>query len=94
MNYRDSIFSNGIFNLSKIFLASGEAEVPDYWNNSLNHSPFANKLIDYLKNEKEFLSPSKIYETLEANITEPVMNSHGSHEERGDFILKVQNGTK
>ena len=55
MNYRGSIFSNGIFNLSKIFLASGEAEVTDYWNNSLNDSPFANKLIDYLKNEKEFL---------------------------------------
>tara|TARA_R110002050_G_scaffold123183_2_gene241830 strand:- start:3945 stop:5552 length:1608 start_codon:yes stop_codon:yes gene_type:complete len=75
---------------SRIFLASGKAEVPDYWSNSLNHSPFANKLINYLKNEKEFLSPSKIYEALEANITEPIMKSYGSHEERGDFILKVK----
>lgn len=75
---------------SRIFLASGKSEVPDFWNNSLNHSPFANKLIQYLKNEKEFLSPSKIYEAVEANITEPILKSHDKHEERGDFILKVQ----
>jgi hypothetical protein len=75
--------------ISRIFLASGKSEVPDHWDNSLNHSPFANKLIDFLKKEKEFISPSKIFAVIEANITEPIMKSYGSHEERGDFIIKV-----
>lgn len=76
---------------TRIFLASGKGEVPDYWDNSLDHSPFANKLIETLKKEKEFISPGKLYSAIEANATEPVLKRFGKHEERGDFLLKVVN---
>jgi len=76
---------------SRIYLASGKGEVPDYWLNTLRHSPFAAKLIDVLKNESEFITPGKIFRSMERNITEPVLKEFGKHEPRGDFILKVDN---
>ena len=78
-------------NISRLFIASGKQEVPDYWNNSLNHSPFANKLIKSLKNEKEFLSPGRLFSQLEGNITEPFLKRFGKHDVTGDFLLKVYN---
>jgi hypothetical protein len=75
---------------SRIYLSSGKGEVPDYWTNSMNHSPFATKLIAVLENERSFLTPGKIYKTLEGNITEPVLKYFGKHETRGDFIMKVK----
>lgn len=74
---------------SRIFLASGRYEVPDYWNNSRNHSPFAAKLIASLKEEDSFITPGKIYSRLEGNATEPFLKYFGMHEAKGDFILKV-----
>lgn len=76
--------------VSRIFLASGRYEVPDYWNNSLNHSPFADKLIKSLNSETDFTNPSKIYSALEGNITQPFLKQFGKHDERGDFLLKVK----
>jgi hypothetical protein len=75
--------------ISRIFLASGRYEVPDYWSNSLNHSPFADKLIKSLNSETDFINPSKIYSALEGNITQPFLKQFGKHDERGDFLLKV-----
>jgi hypothetical protein len=74
---------------SRIFLASGRYEVPDYWNNSLSHSPFADKLIKSLKSETDFTNPSRLYSALEGNITQPFLKQFGKHEEKGDFLLKV-----
>jgi ABC-type uncharacterized transport system substrate-binding protein len=76
---------------SRIYLASGRYEVPDYWNNSLDHSPFASKLIKALEEENEFVSPGKIFSYLQGNATEPVLKKFGSHEERGDFLIPVIN---
>lgn len=76
---------------TRIFLASGKGEVPDYWSNSLQHSPFANKIIKELNNEKEFLSPGRLFMALEGNATESYLKEFGSHEIRGDFLLKVKN---
>jgi len=78
---------------SRIFLASGRYEVPDYWNNSRNHSPFAAKLIASLKEEDSFITPGKIYDRLEGNATEPFLKYFGMHESRADFILKVDIAT-
>jgi hypothetical protein len=85
----DELISRKNENISRIFLASGEYEVPDYWNNSLNHSPFADKLLGILSSETEFISPGKLFERLQANITEPTLKQFGKHELMGDFLLKV-----
>lgn len=77
-------------NYSRIFLASGQYEVPDYWKTSLTHSPFADKLIKSLNAETDFTNPSKIYSALEGNITQPFLKQFGKHDERGDFLLKVE----
>ena len=75
---------------SRIYMASGKGEVPDYWKGSATHSPFAAKLIDFLTAEKSFITPGKIFSYLEMNITEPVLKEFGRHEARGDFILKAR----
>lgn len=77
--------------ISRIFMASGKGEVPDYWDNSLNHSPFAKRIIQALEEEKSFISPGKLYSYLQGNATEPYLKRFGKHEENGDFILKVVN---
>ena len=74
---------------SRIFLASGVAEVPDYWFNSLNHSPFASKLIHALKDQDEFFSPGKLFLYTEGNITRPVLKQFGRHDSHGDFLIPV-----
>lgn len=74
---------------SRIFLASGKGEVPDYWSNSLDHSPFANRLIKALKEETSFISPGKLYAAMAGNATEPQLKRFGKHEENGEFLLKV-----
>ncbi|MTE28250.1 caspase family protein [Winogradskyella ouciana] len=78
-------------NYARIVLASGKYEVPDYWNNSLDHSPFADKLITALENEDDFLSPGKIYSYVRGNATTPILKEFGRHHPRGDFLLKVLN---
>jgi len=75
---------------SRIFLASGRYEVPDYWKDSQSHSPFADKLIKALQEEDEFISPGKIYRKMEGNITEPFLKYFGRHDTRGDFLIKVE----
>jgi len=75
---------------SRIFLASGKGEVPDYWSNSLDHSPFANRLIKALTEEKLFISPGKLYVAMAGNATESQLKRFGKHEENGDFLLKVK----
>lgn len=76
---------------SRIFMASGIANVPDQWSLDLQHSPFAGKLIIALEEEKDFLSPGKIYQYMEGNITRPYMKQFGSlHHARGDFIMPVK----
>lgn len=76
--------------LSRIFLASGRYEVPDYWDNTLNHSPFAQKLINTLEAEELFISPGKLFEGLEGNATEAFLKQFGSHHDKADFILTVE----
>ncbi|BAO74629.1 caspase domain-containing protein [Winogradskyella sp. PG-2] len=98
-NYSNTEFDNGIANfisetdkkVSRIVLASGEYEVPDYWSNSLNHSPFADKLLKAFENEKDFISPGKIYSYVRGNTTKPILKKFGKHEPTGDFLLKVLN---
>jgi len=98
-NYSKTEFDNGIDNFiqeidentSRIMLASGAHEVPDFWNNSLDHSPFASKLIKALEDEKEFISPGKIYSYVRGNATKPILKKFGKHETTGDFLLKVLN---
>jgi hypothetical protein len=72
---------------SRLFMASGEYEVPDFWNNSLNHSPFAQKILLALEQEEEFITPSKIQGYMEGNATQTVFKSFGSHHPDGDFVL-------
>ncbi|MEE9408422.1 MAG: caspase family protein [Polaribacter sp.] len=74
---------------SRIFMASGRYEVPDYWKDSEDHSPFASKLIKALSEEKEFISPGKIFSFMDGNATEPLLKKFGKHKPRGDFLLKV-----
>ena len=74
---------------SRIFLASGRYTVPDYWNNSLNHSPFADKLIQALNVEKNFTSPGKLLSALEGNATTPILKQFGKHEAGADFLIAV-----
>ena len=40
--------------ISRIFLASGRYRVPDYWDNSLDHSPFAKKTHQVFKRGRVF----------------------------------------
>lgn len=97
-NYSNTEFDNGIEdfisktdeNYSRIVLASGKYEVPDYWNNSLNHSPFASKLLKAFDTEKDFISPGKIYSYVRGNATEPILKKFGKHEATGDFLLQVK----
>ena len=86
----DEFISRKSKNQARLFIASGRFEVPDYWDTSLNHSPFADKLIKVLKKEKQFISPGKIFKALEGNVTEPILKQFGRHETRGDFLLKVK----
>jgi hypothetical protein len=74
---------------SRIFLCSGKGSVYDYWFNSGTHSPFASKLIDYLKNENDLVCPGRLYKAVEQNVTEPVIKEFGQHDAKGDMILKV-----
>ncbi|MFT5512471.1 MAG: hypothetical protein ACI8SE_000869 [Bacteroidia bacterium] len=75
---------------TRIFIASGKYEVPDYWNNSLDHSPFAAKLIHGLKKEKQFVTPTKLYGYATANATKPELKYFGQHHTHSDFVLKVR----
>ena len=47
--------------------------------------------IKVLNKEKEFISPGKIFAAMEGNATEPILKQFGSHETRGDFLIKVKN---
>jgi len=78
-------------NKSRVFLASGMAEVPDYWNKSSDHSPFANKLIKILEDDEPYLTPGYIYKKLERNITEPMLKEFGSNDPKGEFFLYPNN---
>lgn len=97
-NYSNTLFDDGVDkfikdtdkNYSRIMLASGEGEVPDFWNNSLDHSPFANKLIKSLEEEEQFISPGKLYSYVRGNTTKPILKKFGKHEVKGDFLLKVE----
>ncbi len=75
---------------SRIFLASGRYEVPDYWSNSLNHSPFADKLINFLSSEDVFVSPGKLMTIMEGNATAPILKQFGKHQAGADFLLPVK----
>lgn len=75
---------------SRIVLASGQYEVPDYWIDSKEHSPFADKLIKALQAEQNFISPGKIFSYVQGNATTPILKKFGKHEPRGDFLLKVK----
>lgn len=75
---------------SRIYLASGRYTVFDFWKGSLNHSPFADKILRNLKAEGQFASPGKLYSALKGNINEPFLKRFGGHEERGDFVLPVK----
>ncbi|MFT5724805.1 MAG: hypothetical protein ACI9JN_001928 [Bacteroidia bacterium] len=75
---------------TRIFLASGKYEVPDYWNNSLDHSPFAAKIIHGLKNEIAFITPAKLFGFSMANATRPELKYFGQHHTHTDFILMVK----
>lgn len=98
-SYEKAEFDNGIESyisdtdksFSRIILASGSQEVPDFWNNSLDHSPFANKLIKAFEQESEFISPGKIYSYVLGNTTKPIFKKFGKHEVTGDFLLKALN---
>lgn len=76
---------------SRIFMASGRYEVPDYWNDTDDHSPFASKLIKAFSEEKDFISPGKIFSYMHGNATEPLLKKFGEHKPRGDFLMKVVN---
>lgn len=76
--------------ISRMFLASGRYSVPDYWNNSLNHSPFADKLIKALITEKYFTSPGRLLSSLEGNVTAPILKQFGKHETGADVLIAVQ----
>jgi len=78
---------------SRIYLASGDKEVPDHWNNSSNHSPFADKLIKILSSDEAYLTPGYIYKKLELNITEPVFKAFTDHDVKGEFFL-IQTASK
>jgi hypothetical protein len=79
---------------TRIVLASGQYEVPDYWIDSQKHSPFADKLIKAFKAEHNFISPGKIFSYVQGNATTPILKKFGKHESRGDFLLKTYNGTR
>lgn len=97
-NYSNTKIDNGIENFikevdksySRIMLASGEQEVLDFWKPNEKHSPFADKLIKAFENEKEFISPGKIYSYVRGNTTTPILKKFGKHEVTGDFLLKVK----
>lgn len=97
-NYNNTEFDNGIEDFientdestARIMLASGEGEVPDFWNNSLDHSPFASKLIKSLEEEDKFISPGRIYSYVRGNTTTPILKKFGKHEVTGDFLLKAK----
>ena len=97
-NYSKTKFDKGIDDFisesdksySRIVLASGADEVPDFWDDSLDHSPFADKLIDALQEEETFISPGKIFSYVRGNRTKPILKKFGKHEVTGDFLLKVQ----
>ncbi|MGK0307923.1 MAG: hypothetical protein ACI8RP_000879 [Urechidicola sp.] len=96
-NYSNTKIDNGIENFikevdksySRIMLASGEQEVLDYWKPNEKHSPFADKLIKAFEQEKEFISPGKIYSYVKGSATMPILKKFGKHEVTGDFLLKV-----
>ena len=75
---------------SRIFLASGKYEVPDYWFTSGQHSPFAEKLINSLNKEESFITPGKLFSNLAGNITEPILKQFGKHDPRADFVIQVK----
>ena len=47
------------------------------------------KLIKAFENEKEFISPGKIYSYVRGSTTKPILKKFGKHEVTGDFLLKV-----
>ena len=75
---------------SRIFLAAGEYEVPDYWKKGEKHSPFAEKLIKALTEEKDFTCPGRMYEFLKGNITKPILKPFYGHKADGDFLVEVR----
>ncbi len=98
-NYSKTEFNNGIDNFiqeidentSRILLASGTHEVTDFWNNSLDHYPFASKLIKALEDEKEFISPGKIYSYVRGNATKLILKKFRKYETTDDFLSKFLN---
>ena len=101
-NYSQTKMDNGLQafisekdeSTSRIVLASGQYEVPDYWIDSQEHSPFADKLIKALKSEQEFISPGKIFSYVQGNAPTPILKKFGTHDPRGDFLMKVFRGTR
>ncbi|MBT8260716.1 MAG: caspase family protein, partial [Bacteroidia bacterium] len=88
-NNLDDFISDVDKSYARIMLASGQYEVFDYWKDSQKHSPFASKLIKAFNNEKEFISPGKIFSYVRGNTTTPILKKFGKHEVTGDFLLKV-----
>ncbi|MBO6518159.1 MAG: caspase family protein [Bacteroidia bacterium] len=75
--------------MTRMFLSSGRYEVPDYWNTSSNHSPFASKLIAALEKEDHFITPGKLFMAAEENVTKPDLKYFGRHHTHSDFVLRV-----
>jgi len=74
--------------VSRMFLAAGSVPVPDYWSESQFHSPFANKLLNSLNACTDFETPSKLFQDMQMNVTEPVLRTFGRHDKvNGDFVL-------
>ncbi|RNC86715.1 MAG: caspase family protein [Winogradskyella sp.] len=98
-NYVNTKFDNGIDRFisdmnnyhSRVILASGADEVPDFWDDSRDHSPFADKLIKALEEEEKFISPGKIFSYVRGNATLPILKKFGKHEVTGDFLIPTVN---
>jgi hypothetical protein len=86
----DTLISRKNKYISRIFIASGKGSVPDYWSTNYRHSPFADRIINNLLEEKDFTCPGRLFNVAENNVTEPVMKGFGEHSARGDMILKVK----
>ena len=73
---------------TRLFMASGEKEVPDGYAES--HSPFTRRILEALRNYEgndKILTINELFTIVEKNTTTPIFKEFGSNEPGSDFLF-------
>lgn len=71
----------------RLYLASGIKEVDDVSKRDFRHSPFADKVLELLKNAKGPVVPQDMFQYCDKSATAPVFRKLPDHDDNSEFFL-------